>query len=159
MQGFKILGINHIGIAPKDPAASHRFFSQILGLADQGEELVKEQRTLTQMFRSSNVDGLEHSNSIEPRLELLIPADQPTDQTKSPIAVFLEKKGSGIHHIALQVDHVQNAIVWLKSQGVKMIDEVPRPGAHKTSIAFVHPSSTGGVLVELVEESAKTKSL
>ena len=69
-----------------------------------------------------------------------------------PIAKFLEKKGSGIHHVALTVTGLVPLLAHLKSLGVKLIDESPRPGAHHTLIAFVHPESTGGLLVELVEQ-------
>lgn len=75
-----------------------------------------------------------------------------------PIATFLEKKGAGIHHIALQVDNVEAAIAEIASMSqpdgskIRMIDLVPRPGSHNTKIAFIHPQSTGGILVELVEQ-------
>ena len=65
----------------------------------------------------------------------------------------MEKKGGGIHHIALQVDNVEEAIARMLEFDVEMIDKTPRGGAHKTKIAFVHPRSTGGILVELVEET------
>jgi methylmalonyl-CoA/ethylmalonyl-CoA epimerase len=65
---------------------------------------------------------------------------------------FLEKTGGGLHHVAYRVDDVAAAIAALKAAGVRLIDEAPRPGAHGTRIAFVHPKSTGGVLSELVEE-------
>ena len=81
------------------------------------------------------------------RIELVEPASPD-----SPISSFLEKRGSGIHHLAWRVDDVAAAIAKLKAEGVKMIDESPRPGAHGTRVAFVHPKSTGGVLMELVEE-------
>jgi methylmalonyl-CoA/ethylmalonyl-CoA epimerase len=68
------------------------------------------------------------------------------------IGKFLEKKGSGVHHVALAVDDVARAVEHLISLGVKMIDETPRRGAHDTRIAFVHPEATGGLLVELVQE-------
>jgi methylmalonyl-CoA/ethylmalonyl-CoA epimerase len=145
-RGFRIQGINHLGIAPKDFDASKRFFCEILGLSSLGEEVVLEQRTLTHMIRSSEEPALPNA---EPRLELLAPQD---GSQGSPIAQFLEKKGSGIHHVALRVDHVERAIAFLKSKGVRMVDDAPRDGAHHTKIAFVHPQSTGGILVELVEE-------
>ena len=140
-QDFKVLGINHVGLAPKDPAKARSFLTDMLGLDFHGDELVAAQKTLTAMFSSASTseDG--------PRLEILIP-----DQGEGPIATFLEKKGSGIHHIAMMVDSVERAIASLKKKGVRLIDESPRPGAHQTRIAFIHPESTGGLLIELVEE-------
>jgi methylmalonyl-CoA/ethylmalonyl-CoA epimerase len=135
---FRILGINHLGIVPKDFALAGKFLSETLGLRDLGQETVTDQKVLTHIFASSAGDG--------ERLELLA----PTDST-SPIAAFLEKKGSGIQHVALSVDNLAVALEHLKKIGVKLIDEKPRPGAHHTQIAFIHPHSTGGILVELVQ--------
>jgi methylmalonyl-CoA epimerase len=140
---FKILGINHIGIAAKSPQDSSVFFESILGLQNLGSEHVKEQQTLTTMFASSH-------SLTGARLEIL--EDQSSD-AQGPIAKFLEKKGGGIHHIALQVDHIDAAIQHMLSMGVKMIDKTARQGAHKTKLAFVHPSATGGILIEFVEET------
>jgi len=140
---FKVLGINHIGLAPKDPAKLKQFFTVLLGLEDLGSELVSEQKTLTHMFRSAHINS-----TIEPRLESL----QPSPEGDGPIAQFLAKRGSGVHHIALAVSNVDAAIRHLLSKNIRMIDQQARTGAHKTKIAFVHPESTGGILVELVEE-------
>lgn len=142
-QTFKIYGVNHVGLAPKDPVKARWFFCEVLGIADLGAELVASQQTHTQML---DPVGKTPGPRFE-RLEILAPQDG-----QGPIAKFLEKKGSGIHHIALAVSDVAAAIAHCKQLGVKMIDETPRPGAHKTSIAFVHPESTGGLLVELVQE-------
>ena len=144
MASFHVLGINHLGIAPKDTAKSRWFFGEVLGLDFLGDELVREQQTLTSMFRTSNKIAAQ-----EPRLELLTPAEGSVD---SPIAKFLEKKGAGIHHVALSVDNVEAAIAAMAKHGVRMIDSTPRNGAHHTRIAFVHPESTGGILVEFVQE-------
>jgi methylmalonyl-CoA/ethylmalonyl-CoA epimerase len=141
---FEISGVNHVGLAAKDPAQAKWFFHSLLGLASFGDELVKEQETNTQMYASHTASSLSGAG---PRLEVLV----PTSET-SPIAKFLAKKGSGIHHIALTVTNVTSAIAYLRANGVRMIDEQPRGGAHHTSIAFVHPESTGGLLVELVQE-------
>ena len=83
------------------------------------------------------------------RIELVEPA-----APDSPVSAFLEKRGGGLHHLAYRVDDVAAAIAALERGGVRMIDSAPRPGAHGTRIAFVHPKSTGGVLTELVEEPA-----
>src|SRR5262249_20812007 len=80
------------------------------------------------------------------RLELL----EPTDPT-SPVAAFLEKRGEGLHHVAYTVEGINDRIAELKRAGLRMIDDVPRPGAHHMNIAFVHPKSSCGVLTELCE--------
>ena len=145
---FKVLGINHVGLAPKNPALSRTFFSD-LGLSFHGDELVQDQQTLTAMFsaRDAAIDKLRKDDQ-SPRLEIL-----EADAGNGPIAAFLAKRGSGIHHIALQVDSVDNALAYLLKKGVRMIDEKPRGGAHNTRIIFIHPEATGGLLVELVEET------
>ena len=85
----------------------------------------------------------------EQRIELVEPAADD-----SPVTGFLAKRGGGLHHLAYRVDDVAAAIATLEAGGVRMIDSAPRPGAHGTRIAFVHPKSTGGVLTELVQEPA-----
>ena len=84
----------------------------------------------------------------EPRIELL----EPTS-ADSPVAKFLEKRGAGIHHIAVRVDDIRAALVRLKESGARLIDDVPRVGADNCLVAFVHPSSANGVLLELVEHT------
>ena len=140
---MKITGINHVGIAAKDPKKASWFFREILKLPFQGEELVVDQKTNTIMF-DSGVGLLSPG-----RLEIL----ENQEGQEGPIAKYLEKKGGGIHHVALNVDDVLAAIAELQSHNIQMIDTAPRKGAHNTLIAFVHPRSTGGILVELVEES------
>jgi methylmalonyl-CoA/ethylmalonyl-CoA epimerase len=120
------------------------FFVEALGVAHLGDELVGSQQTMTVMLSSTTAAGAPG----EARLEIL----SPEAPGAGPIAKFLEKKGSGIHHVALSVDDVEAAIAHLTAKGVRMIDTAPRPGAHQTRIAFVHPESTGGLLVELVQE-------
>lgn len=80
------------------------------------------------------------------RFELLKP-----DDPESPVAKFLEKRGQGIHHVALGVDDIHQEVERLKARGVRLIDQTPRPGAEGSLVAFIHPAATGGVLVELVE--------
>lgn len=140
---FKILGIDHLGLAPKDPQGTNSFFEQILQLQKIGEELVAEQKVNTIMFESASAK----SESL-PRLEVL----DTMGDTEGPVAKFLSKKGSGIHHVALRVDNILNALAYLKSKNVQLIDEVPRDGSHQTKIAFIHPRATGGLLIELVEQ-------
>ena len=139
---MKIIGINHIGLAPKDVTKAKWFFGEVLGLNNIGSELVIDQKTTTHIFGS----GEGHGESLLEFLE-----DAPGES--GPIGKFLEKKGSGLHHLALEVEDVTEAIAHMKSNGVDMIHEAPRSGVCKTTIAFVHPRSTGGLLVELVERS------
>jgi len=143
---FQILGISHIGLAPKDAEQARWLFGKALGLDFLGHEHIRDQKTLTEMFSSAH----EATPSIEAqaRLELLIPDGDP----ESPIARFLATRGSGIHHLAISVRGIESAIAHLESLGVKMIDRTPRRGAHNTKIAFIHPHSAGGLLVELTEE-------
>jgi len=150
--GFKLLGVNHIGLAPKDPARARWFFTEALGLSHLGDELVPSQQTLTAMLASEDA-GAAAEGVARPRLEILIPTQDAKGAAVGPIAQFLAKKGSGVHHIALAVSDVEKAVARMLALGVKMIDQVPRPGAHHTKIAFVHPEGTGGLLVELVEEA------
>lgn len=144
---FRVLGVNHAGLAPKDPARAKDFFASMLGLFHLGDEHVVSQKTMTSMFSSSGKTS--PSGSIEPRLEILADDGSPD----GPIGKFLDKRGAGIHHLALTVDSVDQALIWLKKNGVRLIDQEPRPGAHNTRIAFIHPEATGGLLLELVEES------
>ena len=154
-RSFRILGINHLGLAPKDAAKARSFFTNALGLGFLGEELVKDQMTNTVMIDSAHLGSDAESTHIptgRPMLEILENETGPDGPMPGPIAAFLAKKGSGIHHVALQVDNVENAIAWLKQNGVRLIDETPRKGSHNTKIAFIHPESTGGLLVELVQQ-------
>ncbi len=146
-QSFRIFGVNHVGLAPKDPVKARWFFCDVLGIKDLGSELVASQQTNTIMLDPVDRSSGKAAPRYE-RLEILEP-----QAGQGPIAKFLDKKGYGIHHIALAVSDVAAAIAHCKQHGVKMVDEAPRPGAHHTLIAFVHPESTGGLLVELVQET------
>lgn len=127
--------IDHLGIAVENLQEAVHLYRDILGLKYAGEEVVAEQKVKTAFFPVG-----------ESSLELL----EPTDP-ESPIAKFLAKRGPGIHHIALRVDDVAQAIEEMKAKGMRMIDEVPRVGAHGAKIAFVHPKSTPGILLELCQ--------
>jgi len=127
--------INHIGIAVKSLDESIPFYRDSLGMAFQGCEEVAEQKV--------KVAFLQIGQS---KIELL----EPTSP-ESPIAKFLEKNGSGIHHIAYEVEDIETAIKKLEFEGVRMIDSVPRSGAHGARIAFLHPKNSGGVLTELCQ--------
>jgi len=125
--------IDHIGIAVADLTASLTFFRDALGLELEAPEEVPSQRVRAHFLQTGDVT-----------LELL---EATADE--SPIARFVAKRGPGLHHIALRVEDIVAALADLKSRGVRLIDETPRPGAHGALVAFLHPSSTHGVLVEL----------
>lgn len=127
--------ISHIGIAVDNIEAALPFYRDVLGLEFEGTEVVAEQKVKVAFL----VIG-------ESRIELL----EPT-APDSPVAKFLEKNGPGIHHLAYQVDGLEGRLASLKGQGVRLIDETPRLGAHHTRIAFLHPKASGGVLTELCE--------
>ena len=135
---FKVLGVDHIGIAVGDLKEVGSFWGDMLGLTSNGEETVAEQKVTTGFFPTPN--GSE--------IELLA----ATDET-SPIAKFIEKNGGrgGIQHIALRVDNLEAALADLKEKGVRLIDEKPRIGAGGAKIAFVHPKASHGVLLELCQ--------
>jgi methylmalonyl-CoA/ethylmalonyl-CoA epimerase len=127
--------ISHIGIAVESIEQALPFYRDILGLEYEGTEVVAEQKVKVAFLAIG-----------ESRIELL-EATGPD----SPVAKFLEKNGPGIHHLAYQVDGLAGRLAALKEQGVRLIDESPRGGAHHTRIAFLHPKASGGVLTELCE--------
>ena len=125
--------IDHIAIAVHDIDEAAEFYTDILRLDLSGVEVVAEQKTKVGFLRIG-----------ESNIELV----QPTSHD-SPLVKFLETRGPGIHHICLEVDDIQREMEELRKRGARMIDEEPRPGAHNTRVAFVHPKSSGGVLIEL----------
>ncbi|MBC7961772.1 MAG: methylmalonyl-CoA epimerase [Steroidobacteraceae bacterium] len=127
--------IIHIGIAVKSLEESLPFYRDNLGMSFAGIEDVAEQKVRVAMLQVG-----------ESKIELL----EPTSED-SPVARFIEKNGAGIHHIAYEVADIEAAIAKLAAEGVRMIDEKPRCGAHDTRIAFLHPKSSGGVLTELCQ--------
>ena len=127
--------INHIGIATKGIEEALKFWSDSLGLENVHTETVEDQKVRVAMLPLG-----------ESRVELL----EPTSDD-SPISKFLEKRGGGIHHIAIEVEDIRSSLEKLKAQGMRLIDETPRVGAEGCLVAFVHPSSSGGVLLELVQ--------
>lgn len=125
--------IDHIAIAVHDIDEAAKFYRDILKLDLSGVEVVTEQKTRVGFFKIG-----------ESNIELVQPASDD-----SPLVKFLETKGPGIHHICLEVDDIEREMEELKKRGARMIDEKPRPGAHNTQVAFIHPKSSGGVLIEL----------
>ena len=127
--------INHLGIATKSIDEALKFWGDALGLENVHTEIVEDQKVKVAMLPIG-----------ESRVELL----EPTSED-SPITKFLEKRGGGIHHIAVEVDDIEASLAQLKSQGMRLLDETPRIGAEGCLVAFVHPAATGGVLLELVQ--------
>lgn len=127
--------LNHIGIAVESLEGALPFYRDSLGLPYEGSEEVAEQKVKVAFL------GVGAS-----RVELL----EPTSDD-SPIAKFLAKNGPGVHHLAYEVADLEAALEQLKQQGVRLIDETPRRGAHNTRIAFIHPKATGGILTELCQ--------
>jgi methylmalonyl-CoA/ethylmalonyl-CoA epimerase len=125
--------IDHIAIAVHDIDEAATFYTDILKLELSGVEVVAEQKTKVGFFKIG-----------ESNIELV----QPTSDD-SPLVKFLETKGPGIHHICLEVDDIERDVEELMKRGARMIDEKPRPGAHNTKVTFIHPKSSGGVLIEL----------
>jgi methylmalonyl-CoA epimerase len=127
--------INHLGIATKGIDEALKFWENALGLENVHTETVEDQKVRVAMLPIG-----------ESRVELL----EPTSDD-SPISKFLEKRGGGIHHIAVEVEDIEASLERLKANGARLIDESPRVGAEGCLVAFVHPSSTNGVLLELVQ--------
>ena len=131
--------INHIGIAVRSIEAQRPFYESTLGARFEGIEEVTDQKVRVAFF-SVGPEG----HAV--RLELLEPLTP-----ESTIAQFIEKRGEGLHHVAYTVDDLAARLDALQAAGVRLIDEKPRPGAHHTQIAFLHPKSSAGVLTELCE--------
>lgn len=128
--------INHLGIATKGIDEALKFWQDALGLENVHTETVEEQKVRVAMLPIG-----------ETKIELL---EATSDD--SPIAKFIEKRGGGIHHIAVEVENIEESLMKLKARGACLIDEKPRLGAEGCLIAFVHPSSTNGVLLELIQK-------
>ncbi len=134
---MKLKKIEHIGIAVKDLEASRSLFEKLLGTACYKTEEVASEGVRTSFFRTG-----------DSKIELLEALD-----ADSPVAKFLEKRGEGIHHIAFAVDDIVAEVERLKSEGFTILDEEPKRGADNKLVVFLHPKSSGGVLVELCQES------
>jgi methylmalonyl-CoA/ethylmalonyl-CoA epimerase len=125
--------LDHIGVAVESLAKGKGFW-EALGLGPMDTERVESEKVTVGFFELGN----------DARIELL----EPTDP-ESTIAKYLAKRGPGIHHICLKVSDIKLAIQGLKAKGVQLINEEPRKGAHDCLVAFIHPKSTGGLLIEL----------
>jgi methylmalonyl-CoA/ethylmalonyl-CoA epimerase len=132
---MNITHIEHIGIAVANLESAIRFYEEKLGLKCYGIEEVKEQKVRTAFFQVGQT-----------KIELL----ESTDP-EGPVGKFIEKKGEGLHHIAFASSGIENCLKELESADVQLIDKTPRKGAEGLDIAFLHPKSTGGVLMEICE--------
>lgn len=132
---MKVLKIDHIGIAVNSIEEGKKIWTDVLGLKFEGSETVTEQKVTTAFFPVG-----------ESEVELL-----ESTAPDGPVAKFIEKKGEGIQHIAFRVEKIEEALAELKEKGIRLIDENPRIGAGGARIAFLHPKSTNGILVELCE--------
>ncbi|VBB45678.1 conserved hypothetical protein [uncultured Paludibacter sp.] len=132
---MKASHIEHLGIAVKSLDEAISFYTNILGTECYAIEEVTDQKVKTAFFKVGQT-----------KIELL----EATNE-ESPIAKFIEKKGEGIHHVAFAVEGLQEQLGVLELQGVQLIDKTPRKGAEGLNIAFLHPKSTFGVLMELCE--------
>ena len=128
--------IEHIGIAVKDLEVSNTLFEKLFGAPAYKSEVVESEGVTTSFF-------LNGPNKIE-----LLAAINP----ESPIAKFIEKKGEGIHHIAFDVEDIVSEIARLQKEGFVVLNETPKKGADNKLVAFLHPKSTNGVLIELCQE-------
>ncbi len=133
-----MFAIDHLGIAVKSLAQAKKFYQQ-LGMQVMPEEMVEQEKVRLAMVPLG-----------ESRIELLEPIND-----ESPIARFISKRGEGLHHVSLRVDDINATVKRLKEQGVRLISEDVKIGAGGHMYVFVHPSSAGGVLLELVQEAPK----
>ena len=131
--------VDHIGIAVADLEAGKRLYGEIFGL-----DLVFEEEVPTERVRVAAFDGGGM------KLELLASTDP-----EGPIGKFVAKRGEGIHHVCYRVDDVATVLAHLQAQGLRTLDETPRPGAGGCQVAFIHPKSAGGVLVEISQPPAE----
>ena len=134
---MKILGIEHIGIAVNSIDKDAPFWKHILNIPHRGTEVVEGQGVTTDIYDTGRG-----------KVELLEAMGPDT-----PIGKFLEKRGAGIHHVCFEVDNITTAIKELKQDNIQVLSNVPTMGAEGYKVVFIHPKSTGGVLVELAEKS------
>jgi methylmalonyl-CoA/ethylmalonyl-CoA epimerase len=133
---MKILGIEHIGIAVKDLNESSSFWGNILNILHSHSEDVKSESVNTKIY-----------NTSRGKIELLTSLE-----SDSHIDSFIRNRGPGIHHVCLEVDDISQAITELKDSNIQVLNDVPKIGAEGFKVVFIHPKSTGGVLVELAEK-------
>jgi len=128
--------IEHLGIAVKDIDKANALYEQLLGVAPYKQEEVESEAVITSFFKVG-----------ESKIELLASTDE-----EGPIGKFITKKGEGIHHIAFDVDDIEKELDRLEKEGFQIINKVPKRGADNKLVAFLHPKSTNGVLIELCQD-------
>ena len=133
---MKVIGIEHIGIAVEDLEKNASFWKNIIGLKHCGIEDVDGQGVLTDIYDTGSG-----------KIELLV-----SKYPNSPISKFIKRRGTGIHHICLNVEDIDEAIEHMKTKKIKLIGDNPTIGAENHKVIFIHPRSTGGILVELAEK-------
>jgi len=133
---LKVTKISHIAVAGSDPEQARILYQDILGLNFSGSEAVKQEGVTTHFYDIG-----------ESSIELLEPFSAET-----PVGKFLDKRGPGLHHIALEVEGLDDYVLKLKEAGIVLLSEEPKLGAHDMRIIFIHPKSAGGVLIELCEK-------
>ena len=131
-----VSGLNHIAVACRDISRHLSLFSEAFGLPHSEITEVPSQGVKVAFIRLPNV-----------MIELVAPLDDESSLNK-----FLERRGEGLHHISLSVDDIHAALAELRAAGIRTVDTEPRPGAEGKTVAFLHPKTTGGVLIELEEE-------
>ena len=134
---MKVIGVEHIGIAIKDLEKDAPFWNKVLGIEQTKTEDVDDQGVITDIYDTG-----------KGKIELLL-----SKYPDSPIGKFLKKRGPGIHHICLQVEDIEESIKVLKKHGIETIGDKSSIGAEGFKVIFIHPRSTGGVLVELAEKT------
>jgi len=132
-----LVGVDHVGVAVKNLDEAIGVYRDVLGFRLEGVQVLTERKVRVAFFSSGD----------EARVELLEPLGGD-----SPVAKFLESRGEGVHHVAVRVKNIEGVLAELKRKGVTLVDEKPRIGAEGAKIAFVHPKSTKGVLLELYEK-------
>ncbi len=137
-----IESLAHIGIAVKDLEASSKLFEALLGKPSDHSEYIPDQKVKTAFFHTGQT-----------AIELTAATD-----SESPIATFIEKRGEGIHHLSFVVKDLEKELARLKAEGFQLVDEKPRLGADGHTVAFLHPKSTNGVLIELCQRTETRKS-
>jgi methylmalonyl-CoA/ethylmalonyl-CoA epimerase len=138
---LKIRKIDHVAVAVNDIDESLKKFKEVFGLDSRQREVVASQKTEAALIPVG-----------EASVELIQPVGN------DGLEKFLDKRGPGLHHIAIEVEGIEDALKLLDSLGVPLIDKVPRAGARGHKVAFVHPRATGGVLIELVEPAESSRS-
>ncbi|EZH74985.1 hypothetical protein ATO12_09635 [Aquimarina atlantica] len=130
--------IEHLGIAVKDIEQANTLYEKLLGVAPYKQEAVESEAVITSFFKVG-----------DSKIELLA-----STREDGPIGKFISKKGEGIHHIAFDVDDIELELDRLEKEGFQLINKVPKPGADNKLVAFLHPKSTNGVLIELCQEKS-----